>query len=1063
MTSQECVLELQDLGGGQAVTKVNGVRTNRDVSGSHISGPCLILEGHPETDLRQRRVSRVVADDKSISVHDDLGSATAHDKDGAVSEEDPLDRLPTSEEDTFESIQVQLDIIKSLREQSWPMSRKLQTLRSAKHIVKEYTVKLSRLDLLRESRIRFLRRAKRQINNFIVFFIPWEKRIRKIQGHFGAGIGSFFLFLRSLVWVNTVMFVFTTLFIIVPQILAPSTSTKMPDELRSSASSLIAIIDAKGHLEYSFLFYGYYSNKSLQIGNVRYPLPLAYIVVFLGTYVFSVLTILRAMAQEQRNSQSSGQHDQYKFGWRVFTAWDFLITEKETAENKVASITTTIKEQILEETEKAKEENIHLLRFLRVLANFLVICVLGGSGYAIFWVVQRSEDRKTSNVPPTILEQYEISLAMTILNMVCPSLFVLIGMLEKYHPRTALYWELTRIMVMYLGNLYVLLISLLNMINESMASSKTSVTTNSTVFPTNASTATIPPSTISTTTFPLNSTASPTNCWETVVGQELLKVTVLDTIALVISIITSDLLTAMVVRFLNCCPGRMLDLENLIGYPEFTLAENVLQLIYNQGLIWIAMVFSPGIIIVNLVKSVIIMYIRSWAVMVTNVPPKRIFKASHQFYLVLLLLMLFLCLLAVGYAMVQLEPSLGCGPFRGKHRMYVVITDAVDNSPAVVNAVLDYLSGPGVIIPIIIILAIAIFYFKSKASSYRKMNRDLVMQLQYARTEDRKRTLEIAAGGKRSKGSKKKKPAKPPALPPPSESPVWRTGNALSSAKKDKKRQPEDMQSLTHHEFISNGCAGNQHMRNGKKPPRRRQKKTAFTSNDSINIMVHRDHREPSISSTELTRTRNHRHREFQHFIRNRHAQLHESSEVEADDSDTDNQAHSTATVTSGTQHSRRMSKVSVTAFSEVPDTSFQSSSVPPLENPAEEKMYPRPGSIAEYQVQMKSQPQSSAASLSTPDAKSLRQSSAEIEMCTPDMSSFRKGEASIDDDAIKDIFEEIAKTADEPQDEGLVSSESSRRADWGGSLGDMFGNDLQMDTAGFHSNQGYESDETKF
>ena len=33
------------------------------------------------------------------------------------------------EAQTFESIQLQLDIIKSLREQPWPMARKLQTLR----------------------------------------------------------------------------------------------------------------------------------------------------------------------------------------------------------------------------------------------------------------------------------------------------------------------------------------------------------------------------------------------------------------------------------------------------------------------------------------------------------------------------------------------------------------------------------------------------------------------------------------------------------------------------------------------------------------------------------------------------------------------------------------------------------------------------------------------------------------------------------------------------------------------------------------------------------------------
>ena len=65
------------------------------------------------------------------------------------------------------------------------------------------------------------------------------------------------------------------------------------------------------------------------------------------------------------------------------------------------------------------------------------------------------------------------------------------------------------------------------------------------------------------------------------------------------------------------------------------------------------LIFSPGLIMLNILKLVIIMYMRSWAVMVTNVPPKRIFKASHRFYLFLLLVMLFLCMLAVGYAAVE--------------------------------------------------------------------------------------------------------------------------------------------------------------------------------------------------------------------------------------------------------------------------------------------------------------------------------------------------------------------------------------------------------------------------
>ena len=46
----------------------------------------------------------------------------------------------------------------------------------------------------------------------------------------------------------------------------------------------------------------------------------------------------------------------------------------------------------MDEQENQKDENIHLRRFLRVLANFMVLCSLGGSGFLIYFVVKRSQD-----------------------------------------------------------------------------------------------------------------------------------------------------------------------------------------------------------------------------------------------------------------------------------------------------------------------------------------------------------------------------------------------------------------------------------------------------------------------------------------------------------------------------------------------------------------------------------------------------------------------------------------------------------------------------------------------
>ena len=56
----------------------------------------------------------------------------------------------------------------------------------------------------------------------------------------------------------------------------------------------ILVFLSQGYLEYSFLFYGYYGNEYIHVGAVKYPLPLAYFVVFMGTYLFSIIIVLRA-------------------------------------------------------------------------------------------------------------------------------------------------------------------------------------------------------------------------------------------------------------------------------------------------------------------------------------------------------------------------------------------------------------------------------------------------------------------------------------------------------------------------------------------------------------------------------------------------------------------------------------------------------------------------------------------------------------------------------------------------------------------------------------------------
>ncbi len=149
----------------------------------------------------------------------------------------------------------------------------------------------------------------------------------------------------------------------------------------------------------------------------------------------------------------------------------------------------------MDEQENLKDENIHLRRFLRVLANLLILCCLGGSGYLIYYVVKRSQEfakkdrnelswlqknevplffciliakKKKKRILTLCFLFAQVEIVMSLLGLVCPPLFEVIGELEDYHPRIALKWQLARIFALFLGNLYTFLFALFDEVNAKV-------------------------------------------------------------------------------------------------------------------------------------------------------------------------------------------------------------------------------------------------------------------------------------------------------------------------------------------------------------------------------------------------------------------------------------------------------------------------------------------------------------------------------------------------------------------------------------------------------------------
>ncbi|XP_069867607.1 transmembrane channel-like protein 3, partial [Dipodomys merriami] len=380
----------------------------------------------------------------------------------------------------------------------------------------------------------------------------------------------------------------------------------------------------------------------------------------------------------------------------------------------------------------------------------------------------------------TLWERNEVSVVVSLVTMLAPSAFDLIAALEMYHPRTTLRFQLARVLVLYLGNLYSLIIALLDKVNSmSTGDASAGNGTRPRVDPTAffATRATYEDGTWSTpparpgaglgrnSTWGLEQTlvpAYPTSlpgpngtalspqspqdqCWETYVGQEMLKLSVIDMLFTVASILLIDFFRGLFVRYLS--DYWCWDLESKFPeYGEFKIAENVLHLVYNQGMIWMGAFFSPCLPAFNVLKLIGLMYLRSWAVLTCNVPHQQVFRASrsNNFYLAMLLFMLFLCMLPTIFAIARYKPSQNCGPFSGQEKIYDILSETMESDfPVWLRSAAGHVTSPVVILPAVLLLFMLIYYLQSIARSLRLSNQQLRMQIQNARSEDKKKAAQM--------------------------------------------------------------------------------------------------------------------------------------------------------------------------------------------------------------------------------------------------------------------------------------------------------------------------------
>uniref|UniRef100_A0AC35UG19 TMC domain-containing protein n=1 Tax=Rhabditophanes sp. KR3021 TaxID=114890 RepID=A0AC35UG19_9BILA len=390
---------------------------------------------------------------------------------GEIEDTEDEDPKNMSKERLMNTIRQKKEIIGNVRCKAWNMERKRRTLKVVRHHLQRQEAEISRVKLYKVEAARVFHIVLRWFGNIKIYLIPWENKIKNIESHFGSVVSSYFTFLRWVLGVNITLSLIIMLFVSIPEWLADNRNDLvrynrtqaikvMPEQLRLKADELTTIYDFRGYLEYSLLFYGYYSSETYFGDTIHYRVPLAYFLVNLAVLAFSFFIILSKMADNARNSKMSGSKtEQYVFSWKAFTGWDCSIGNSETSSSLYMANVIKFRETIAEYNVKIKKKFVWLEAAGRLLANLIIGAMLVSSAWAIHTV------SKITN-KDSFIKQNAVSITVSFITLIFPNIFELIGKLEKYHPRTALRFQLGRVMILYAVNYYTLIVTLLFMLKD---------------------------------------------------------------------------------------------------------------------------------------------------------------------------------------------------------------------------------------------------------------------------------------------------------------------------------------------------------------------------------------------------------------------------------------------------------------------------------------------------------------------------------------------------------------------------------------------------------------------
>ncbi|NXG17669.1 TMC5 protein, partial [Grallaria varia] len=479
---------------------------------------------------------------------------------------------------------------------------------------------------LQETAVSFRRFGNTFSEYFHLLWI-WQKALKVIGAEFGTSVLSYFIFLKWLLNFNLFSFLVNFSFITIPQFL-----TAEPNNLSFTGLELFT---GAGYFQQTVLYYGFYTNATVsKIENgPSYNMQLAYIFTVGIYFIICFFILLFSMASSFRKNFIQPQAHSGNAS-KLLCTWDFNITNDKAVKLKQKNLSTQIKEDLTEVnrevlnfsvTQRVARVAVHLLSWFASLGTAVAACAgvyfLSINNLKLF--VKEHKDDLESQAAMLVLP-----LVTSLLNTFTPFFYSCLGHMERFQtPGYHIYVTIARNIILKISIVGILCYYWLNIV-----------------------------------------AASESQCWETLVGQDIYRLVLVDFIFC--------LLGSFFGEFLRRIIGTTVFVR--LGQPEFDIGRNVLDLIYAQTLTWIGILFSPLLPGIQMIAFSIVFFVKKVSLMRNCQPPRKVWKTAQMTtsFMFLLFCPSFLGVLCViGVTVWRLKPSEGCGPFRGLPSMYAAVSE----------------------------------------------------------------------------------------------------------------------------------------------------------------------------------------------------------------------------------------------------------------------------------------------------------------------------------------------------------------------------------------------------